>query len=105
LGPSAPATGGCERRRERFSGFDFGHFCVDPSAASFARRTTFAPEGGRPVNLNQWYAEVLLAQAAKHRADLLVMRAYSHRRLRELVFGGAARRVLREATLPVLFGS
>jgi nucleotide-binding universal stress UspA family protein len=27
------------------------------------------------------------------------------RRLRELVFGGATRHVLREATLPVLFGS
>ena len=49
--------------------------------------------------------EVLLAQAAAHAADLLVMGAYGHTRLRELVFGGATRRVLREATLPVLFSS
>jgi nucleotide-binding universal stress UspA family protein len=49
--------------------------------------------------------EVLLAQAAAHGADLLVMGAYGHSRLRELVFGGATRHVLREATLPVLFGS
>ena len=49
--------------------------------------------------------EILVAQAAAHGADLLVMGAYSHSRLRELVFGGATRHVLREATLPVLFGS
>jgi nucleotide-binding universal stress UspA family protein len=49
--------------------------------------------------------EVLLAQAAAQGADLLVMGAYGHSRLRELVFGGATRHVLREATLPVLFGS
>ena len=49
--------------------------------------------------------EVLLAQAAAHGADLLVMGAYGHTRLREMVFGGATRHVLREATLPVLFGN
>jgi nucleotide-binding universal stress UspA family protein len=46
--------------------------------------------------------EVLLAQAAAHRADLLVMGAYGHSRLRELVLGGATRHVLWHATLPVL---
>ena len=49
--------------------------------------------------------EVLLAQAAAHAADLLVMGAYGHTRLREMVFGGATRHVLRETTLPVLFGN
>jgi nucleotide-binding universal stress UspA family protein len=49
--------------------------------------------------------EVLLAQAAAHAADLLVMGTYGHTRLREWVFGGATRHVLREATLPVLFGN
>ena len=48
---------------------------------------------------------VLLAQAGAQGADLLVMGAYGHARLRELVFGGATRHVLRAATLPVLFGS
>jgi len=47
--------------------------------------------------------EVLLAQAAAHGADLLVMGAYGHARVRELVFGGATRHVLRHAPLPVLF--
>jgi nucleotide-binding universal stress UspA family protein len=49
--------------------------------------------------------EILLAQAAAHGTDLLVMGTYGHARLRELVFGGATRYVLRTATLPVLFGS
>jgi nucleotide-binding universal stress UspA family protein len=48
--------------------------------------------------------EVLLAQAAAHGADLLVMGAYGHARLREFVFGGATRDVLRHAPLAVLFG-
>ncbi len=47
----------------------------------------------------------LLAQAAAQGADLLVMGAYGHTRLRELVLGGATRHVLRTARLPVLFGS
>jgi nucleotide-binding universal stress UspA family protein len=46
---------------------------------------------------------ILLAQAAARGADLLVMGAYGHARLRELVFGGATRHMLNEATLPVLF--
>lgn len=48
--------------------------------------------------------QALLEQAAAHGADLLVMGAYGHARLRELVFGGATRHILREANLPVLFG-
>jgi nucleotide-binding universal stress UspA family protein len=49
--------------------------------------------------------EILLARAAADRADLLVMGAYGHSRLRELVVGGATRHVLHHATLPVLFSS
>jgi nucleotide-binding universal stress UspA family protein len=47
--------------------------------------------------------EVLLAQTTAHGADLLVMGAYGHARVRELVFGGVTRHVLNTATLPVLF--
>jgi nucleotide-binding universal stress UspA family protein len=47
--------------------------------------------------------EILLAQAAAYGADLLVMGAYGHARVRELVFGGVTRHVLHAATLPVLF--
>lgn len=49
--------------------------------------------------------EILLAEARTHGADLLVIGAYGHARLRELVFGGATRQILREAGVPVLLGS
>jgi nucleotide-binding universal stress UspA family protein len=47
-------------------------------------------------------ANTLLAQVAALHADLLVMGAYSHSRLRELVLGGVTRDILRDMTVPVL---
>jgi nucleotide-binding universal stress UspA family protein len=44
----------------------------------------------------------LLAQAARLGSDVIVMGAYGHSRLRELVLGGTKRHVLRHATVPVL---
>lgn len=44
----------------------------------------------------------LLCRAAAFGADLVVMGAYGHSRLTELVFGGATRTALHEAGLPVL---
>jgi nucleotide-binding universal stress UspA family protein len=46
--------------------------------------------------------EALLQKARDNGADLLVMGAYGHSRMREFVFGGATRHVLRNATIPVL---
>ena len=44
----------------------------------------------------------ILAQVAAENADLLVMGAYGHTRLRELVFGGATRHITRHLTVPTL---
>jgi nucleotide-binding universal stress UspA family protein len=44
----------------------------------------------------------ILEAAGALEADLLVMGAYGHSRLRELVLGGATRSVLTSATIPVL---
>jgi nucleotide-binding universal stress UspA family protein len=44
----------------------------------------------------------LLAHAARTQTDLLVMGAYGHSRLREMILGGATRDVLAATTLPVL---
>lgn len=44
----------------------------------------------------------LLSWAADLGADLLVMGAYGHSRLRELVLGGTTRQILSEMTVPVL---
>ena len=45
----------------------------------------------------------ILSRAFDLDADLLVMGAYGHARLRELVFGGATRHIAKHMTLPTLF--
>ena len=47
-------------------------------------------------------ADVLLNFVADNAYDWVVMGAYGHNRLREMVFGGATRDVLSEMTVPVL---
>ena len=44
----------------------------------------------------------LLSHIADRGADLLVMGAYAHSRMRELVLGGATRSILESMTVPVL---
>lgn len=47
-------------------------------------------------------ALAILDEAAALNADLVVMGGYAHSRLRDLVFGGATKDMLRAATVPVL---
>ncbi|UPT89211.1 universal stress protein [Bradyrhizobium barranii subsp. apii] len=47
--------------------------------------------------------DVLAAQIESRRADLLVMGAYGHSRLREFILGGATRSILTKPPIPVLF--
>ena len=47
-------------------------------------------------------ANTLLSYAADMAADLLVMGAYGHSRLREEIFGGTTRTVMESMTFPVL---
>ena len=44
----------------------------------------------------------LLDSAQKFQADLLVMGAYTHSRVRQLILGGVTQKVLAEATIPVV---
>ena len=46
--------------------------------------------------------DMLLSRAADLGADLIVMGAYGHSRLREVVLGGVTRHLLRHMTVPVL---
>lgn len=48
-------------------------------------------------------ANEILSRLADQGADLLVMGAYGHSRMRELVFGGATRQIARHMTVPTLF--
>lgn len=54
------------------------------------------PSQGRTV------ASVLRRHATDTAADLLVMGAYGHSRLRERIFGGVTSAMIEEPTLPVL---
>ena len=47
--------------------------------------------------------EQICARASEQHADLIVMGAYGHSRLREFVFGGATHHVLTNMTVPTLF--
>jgi nucleotide-binding universal stress UspA family protein len=49
--------------------------------------------------------DALLSAVSTYGIDLLVMGAYGHSRIRELVLGGATREVLRSMTVPVMMSS
>lgn len=51
---------------------------------------------GRPT------AQTILDEAQAANADLIVMGGYAHSRLREMMFGGATRDLLRSAPVPIL---
>lgn len=46
-------------------------------------------------------ADVLFAAAASHSVDLMVMGAYGHRHLREVLFGGCTQSPIESAACPV----
>lgn len=50
---------------------------------------------------NEDTGEALLRTASETGADMIVMGLYGHSRLREFVFGGATRRVLKNAAVPI----
>jgi len=65
-------------------------------------RHGIASESERLVANESEIADLLLSRAADEAADLMVMGLYSHSRLREQMFGGVSREVLRNMTIPVL---
>ncbi|MEZ5817594.1 MAG: universal stress protein [Hyphomicrobiaceae bacterium] len=60
-----------------------------------AREVTLGNEGRKP-------GEVLLAEAGKLGADLIIKGAYTQSRLRQMIFGGATSHLLAHSTLPML---
>jgi nucleotide-binding universal stress UspA family protein len=47
-------------------------------------------------------AQVILTEASRHDADLIVIGAYSHARATRILFGGVTQAILKQATIPVL---
>jgi nucleotide-binding universal stress UspA family protein len=76
-----------------------------PSAADVAEllvRRGIGAQAETPASGDVAVADVLVSRAADLAADLVVMGAYGHSRLREYVLGGVSRSVLGQMTLPVL---
>jgi nucleotide-binding universal stress UspA family protein len=57
-----------------------------------------AREYSSPIDVGN----LLLSRTADLSADLLVMGAYGHSRLKEIMVGGVTRTILEQMTLPVL---
>jgi nucleotide-binding universal stress UspA family protein len=70
--------------------------------AGYLARHRIDAETRMPASADRSIGETLLAEVAGLDADLLVMGAYSHSRLRELVLGGVTRHVLAAAEIPIL---
>jgi nucleotide-binding universal stress UspA family protein len=81
----------------------------------YQRRGPFAPDLGAYLTVHGLFADQvafapidnvvgagLLAAATQFGCDLLVMGAYSHSRLRQLILGGVTRHVLEHASIPLM---
>jgi nucleotide-binding universal stress UspA family protein len=90
IGMVNPVIGGDEHGEE--PGADIATFLARHEVAVEVRTQHDRDDAG----------EALLAMADAVKADLLVMGAYGHPRLREIMLGGATRTVLGSATVPIL---
>ncbi|HSM19573.1 MAG TPA: universal stress protein [Hyphomicrobiales bacterium] len=70
--------------------------------ASTLSRHDIKVEAGHSATRDVGVGDELLSRAADQGADLLVMGAYGHSRVREYVFGGATRHILQHMTVPTL---
>jgi nucleotide-binding universal stress UspA family protein len=88
-------------------------FSIDPKRNSGRRlpgadmtlhlaRHGVTAEAASTVGLDIGVGDLLLSRAADLGVDLIVMGAYGHTRLREMVLGGATRDLLQHMTVPVL---
>jgi nucleotide-binding universal stress UspA family protein len=80
---------------------DAGDIPTAEIAASLARHGVKC-EGRMLLADDAKVGDVLRSDMEEDGSDLLVMGAYGHSRLREFMFGGATREVLRHMTVPVL---
>lgn len=81
---------------------DEDHDLPDIDIAAYLAKHHVKVEIERNENIQIAAADWLLSSAANSGADLMVMGAYGHNRLTELILGGVTRSVMRQMTLPVL---
>ena len=75
----------------------------DTSIAASLARHGIKPAVRTSVAPDIRVGDEILSRLSDLDADLLVMGAYGHSRMRELVFGGATRHIARHMTVPTLF--
>lgn len=75
----------------------------DTSIAAALGRHGIKPTIHSSVGTDSSVGDEILSRVADLGGDLLVMGAYGHSRMRELVFGGATRSIARHMTVPTLF--
>ena len=71
-------------------------------AAALAEKSGVKTETAQTESRGQLVSEVILADARRSRADVIVMGTHGRRGLNRLLLGSDAERVLRESTVPVL---
>jgi nucleotide-binding universal stress UspA family protein len=76
---------------------------VDNSIAVALSRHGVKPVVRTSVAVDISIGDEILSRLADMGADLLVMGAYGHSRMRELIFGGVTRHIARHMTVPTLF--
>ncbi len=80
-----------------------GTLAPDTSIAAALARHGIKPTIRSSVAADISVGDEILSRLSDLGADLLVMGAYGHSRMRELVFGGATRHIARHMTVPTLF--
>jgi len=85
-----------------------GSRAADALAPDTTIAASLARHGIKPTVRTSVAADIsvgddILSRLSDLDADLLVMGAYGHSRMRELVFGGATRHIARHMTVPTLF--
>ena len=91
-------------RAEKVTVLDLGDTSKEvPSASELIARLQARgiAASGRSVEPKDGMGTALLTAAAEDGCDLVVMGAYGHSRLRQLILGGVTRHMLEHATLPV----
>jgi nucleotide-binding universal stress UspA family protein len=76
-----------------------------PSGEQLARYLQRNGVSCEPMTVNpegRSAGEAILANAASQKCDLLIKGAYTQSRLRQMIFGGATRHILANASIPVL---
>jgi nucleotide-binding universal stress UspA family protein len=80
-----------------------GALAPDTTIAASLARHGIKPSVRTSVAADISVGDEILSRLSDLGADLLVMGAYGHSRMRELVFGGATRHICRHMTVPTLF--